>query len=165
MKRATQAIIQAVVLLVLGGIVAFAFNSFSRNGIDPFKPPVKPALVNGTNEAHAEGITMITIEEARRFVGSRKVVLDARTREQYEAGHLPGAILLDCYDIGRYLDGVLPLLSPDQEIMIYCESATCDASELLARELYSLGFKRLVVYKGGFDEWLAAGMPVEKGMR
>ena len=40
----------------------------------------------------------------------------------------------------------------------------CDDSELLARELYSMGFSRLFVYKGGFEEWENSGMPVEKGI-
>ena len=72
-------------------------------------------------------------------------------------------MLFDYYDMGTYRDQVLPLLSNEREIMVYCSEATCDDSELLAKELYLLGFTKLLVFKGGFAEWSGAGLPVERG--
>jgi len=169
MKRAKHAIVQALVLAVLACIVGFAFNTFSKSGLHSFKRPPKAPVVSGTAAdtavGRSEGIRIITIDEARRFVGSGEPVIDARTKEKYDEGHIPGAILLDYYEIGRYADEVLPRLSQDQEIMVYCESSECEASQLLAEELYSRGFTKLLLYKGGFDEWSAGGMPVETGAR
>jgi rhodanese-related sulfurtransferase len=170
MKRVKHALAQALVLAVLACIVGFAFNSFSKSGLHSFKRPPKVPVVSGAAAADTavgrpEGIRIITIDEARRFIGSGKPIIDARTKEKYDEGHIPGAILLDYYEIGRYADEVLPRLSQDKEIMVYCESAECEASQLLAEELYSRGFTKLLLYKGGFDEWSAAGMSVEKGTR
>jgi rhodanese-related sulfurtransferase len=71
-------------------------------------------------------------------------------------------MLLDYYDMGAYRDQVLPRLSQDQTIMVYCSEPTCEDSELLAIELYLLGYTKLLVFKGGYAEWSAAGFPVER---
>ena len=66
--------------------------------------------------------------------------------------------------MGRYLDRVIPLLMPDQDIVIYCTGPECDDSELLARELYAIGFTNIMVYKGGYEEWIDTGLAVEEGL-
>lgn len=163
MKRVRRVVLEAAAIIAFSLVVSFGFNSFYRSGINPFKMPAKVPLASDSAGAATEGIKIITLEEARQFVASRGTVLDARRRGDFEAGHIPGALLFDYYDMGRYRDQVLPLLSSDREIMAYCSEVSCDDSELLAKELYSLGFKKLLVFKGGFAEWSGAGLPVEKG--
>jgi rhodanese-related sulfurtransferase len=48
-------------------------------------------------------------------------------------------------------------------IICYCEGGACEASLDLAKTLIDAGYKRVLVYMGGFPEWSAAGQPVEKG--
>jgi rhodanese-related sulfurtransferase len=162
MKMLSSAIGQAILLLAIAVVVGFGFNSFSRNGINPFKMPVRVPVVADSLSAQTDGIKVIDVAAAKRLVDSGGCIIDARRKVDYDEGHIPGAILLDYYEMGSYLDQVLPLLSKEQEIMIYCSEASCDDSELLARQLYSLGFEKLSVYKGGFAEWSGAGLPVEK---
>ena len=163
MKILRNAILQAVAIVVVSVVVGFAFNSFSRNGINPFRVPAKVPVTAGGAQAGAEGIRIIDLEETRRVVESGASVIDARRKDEYDEGHIPGAILFDYYDMGTYRDQVLPLLSNEGEIMVYCSEATCDDSELLAKELYLLGFTKLLIFKGGFAEWSSAGLPVERG--
>ncbi len=47
------------------------------------------------------------------------IYLDVRTKEEYDAGHVEGAILHDVMDI---MQGVLPEVPKDTEIVLYCES-------------------------------------------
>ena len=162
MKKLISAISQAILLLAAALVVGFGFNAFSRNGINPFKMPVRVLVVTDSLSAQTDGIKVIDIAAAKRLVDSGGCIIDARRKTDYDEGHIPGAILLDYYEMGSYLDQVLPLLSKEQEIMIYCSEPSCDDSELLARQLYSLGFKKLLLFKGGFDEWSGAGLPVEK---
>lgn len=163
MKILRNAILQAVAIVVVSVVVGFAFNSFSRNKINPLKMPAKVPVSADSAQAGAEGIRIIDLEEARRVVESGASVIDARRKDEYDEGHIPGAILFDYYDMGTYRDQVLPLLSNEGEIMVYCSEATCDDSELLAKELYLLGFTKLLIFKGGFAEWSSAGLPVERG--
>jgi rhodanese-related sulfurtransferase len=163
MKIFGNAILQALAITVVSAVVGFAFNSFSRNGINPFRAAVKVPVAADSAQAGVEGIRIIDLQEAQRVVESGASVIDARRKIEFDGGHIPGAILFDYYDMGRYRDRVLPLLSNEGEIMVYCSEAGCDDSELLANELYRLGFTKLLVFKGGFAEWSGAGLPVERG--
>ncbi|MGD1047825.1 MAG: rhodanese-like domain-containing protein [Candidatus Krumholzibacteriaceae bacterium] len=162
MKILRNALLQAIVILAAALVVGFTFNALSRNGIDPFKTPAKVAVAGDSTQAGTETIKIITLDEARQAVESGVPVIDARRKADYDDGHIPKAMLLDYYDMGTYKDRVLAHLSNDQTIMIYCSEVSCDDSELLANELYSLGFTKLLVFKGGFAEWSAAGLPVER---
>lgn len=162
MNKLRQAIIQAIVIIVVGCVVAFTHNALSVNGINPFRKIKDVPVITDDEHDEAEGIRIIEIEKARGIVDAGGAVIDARTAEEYAEGHLPGAVLLDYYEMGHYLDEVLPFLSPEQQIMIYCASVTCEDSELLARQLYTLGYKNLVVFKGGYEEWAEAGLPIEQ---
>jgi len=163
MKKVWIAVAEAVALVIVASIVAFAFNSRSATGIDPFKQPAKRAAVPDTLAAQSGGFKVITLDEARSFVAGGGRIIDARTKTHFEEGHIPGALNLDYYELQKEMDSVLPLLSKDEEIMVYCEGVNCEASELLSKELYAMGFTKLLVFKGGFEEWSAAGMKVEKG--
>jgi rhodanese-related sulfurtransferase len=165
MKLLTHAVTQAIGITAVAFIVGFAHNSFNRNGVNPMRrrpevPVVKQSIVDSM---HAEAIRIIDLTEARLFVESGGRIIDARTKEAYEEGHIPGAILFDYYQLGTYCDRVLPLLSREEIIMIYCSELTCEDSELLAKELYSFGYRNLLLFKGGFAEWQAARLPVERG--
>ncbi len=160
-----NAILQAIAIAAVSVVVGFAFNSFSRNGINPFRARAKVPVAADGALAGTEGIRIVALEEARRAVESGASVIDARRKEDFDEGHIPGALLFDYYDMGRYRDRVLSLLSNEREIVVYCSEATCDDSELLAKELYLLGFTKLFVFKGGFAEWSGAGLPVERGSR
>ena len=163
MKILRIAILQAIAIAAVSVVVGFAFNAFSRNGINPLKMPVKVPVAAEGSQAGEEGIRIIDLEEARRIVEGGASVIDARRKDEYDEGHIPGAMLFDYYDMGTYRDRVLAVLSNESEIMVYCSEATCEDSELLAKELYLLGFTKLLVFKGGFAEWSGAGLPVERG--
>ena len=141
-----------------------SLTRMSRNGINPFRPPVKVPVSADTRGAGAEGIRIIELEEARRVVESGASVIDARRKEEYDGGAYSGRHPVSTITIWeRTGTSVLPRLSNEREIMVYCSEMGCDDSELLAKELYRLGFTKLLVFKGGFAEWSGAGLPVERG--
>lgn len=45
--------------------------------------------------------------------------IDVRTKEEYDSGHIKDAVLLDIMDI---MQGALPEVPKDTEIILYCES-------------------------------------------
>ena len=122
-------------------------------------------MIDGFQEEEAEGIKVIGIERFRELLDSGAVVLDARTASEYEAEHIPGALLCDYYEIGRYIDCVTDNISPYEEFVIYCTGPDCEDSEMLARELYAMGYRKVLVFKGGIEEWIDSGMPVESGQK
>lgn len=159
-----RAILQAAALSAIAVFTAFTFNAFSDNGIDPFREISDSSVIGaGADSAGASGIRVVDLDEFEKMLKDGATVFDARTENDYVEGHVPGAILFDYYQFGQYLEKVQPYLLEDGDIVIYCSSITCDDSELLARELYSLGFTKLSIYKGGMSEWVEEGRPVEEG--
>ena len=168
--RIKRAIAQAVALVLLGTTAGLVYNAFSANGIDPFrKLDDVPILDNGDtpiteiDSREHDGICFVSLEEFQEIIDSGYPVIDARTLEEYLSGHVPGAILLVYFEMGRYFDLVLPRLSPEDRIGVYCTGPLCDDSEMLARELYSMGYTKLCVFRGGMEEWVEAGLDIEHG--
>ena len=85
-------------------------------------------------------------------------VLDVRPEEEYEAGHLPGAINIPL----AKLAGRLNRLPKDKEIVAYCRGPYCVlAFEAVARlRKKGLQARRL---EDGYPEWRMRGLPVETG--
>ncbi len=167
MKRA---IAQAAVLILLGTAAGLIQNAISANGIDPFrKLDGVPVYDNGdislveTDPDDHDGICYVSFKEFREIVDAGYPILDARTSGEYESGHIPGAMLCDYFEMGRYFECVLPRLSPGDRISIYCNGPSCDDSEMLARELYAMGYTKLCVFRGGVKKWAEAGLEFEYG--
>ncbi|KAF0096955.1 MAG: Sulfurtransferase [Rhodospirillaceae bacterium] len=82
-------------------------------------------------------------------------VLDVRPPDEFEMGHLPGAINIPIGDLkARFAE-----FDPRQEIVAYCRGAYCVMSFEAVAALRARGFKvrRL---EEGFPEWKAAGLPL-----
>jgi len=89
------------------------------------------------------------------------ILLDARSHEEYDAGHIAGAISFPYDELLGHYDELRENIPINSDVVIYCESVTCDQSENLATELKLMGYGRVVIYKGGWQEWEAAGLPIE----
>jgi ArsR family transcriptional regulator len=83
-------------------------------------------------------------------------VLDVRPADEFEVGHLPGAVNIPLGD----LEARLTELDSDHEIVAYCRGPWCVLSFEAVAALRARGFKvrRL---EDGLPEWRAAGLPVE----
>ncbi len=73
--------------------------------------------------------------------------------------HLPGAINIPPDQVDRLAPRLLSDL--DAEIVVYC-SATCRNSEATARRLVELGYRRVLVYREGKEDWIEHALPVER---
>jgi rhodanese-related sulfurtransferase len=45
------------------------------------------------------------------------------------------------------------MLPRDKTYIVYCDGGACDLSHHVAKTLIEFGFKRVFVYRGGWDEW------------
>jgi ArsR family transcriptional regulator len=83
-------------------------------------------------------------------------VLDVRPADEFDAGHIPGAISIPLTE----LESRIGELDPAQEIVAYCRGAYCVLSFEAVATLRSLGFnvRRL---EDGLPEWKASGLPLE----
>ena len=76
------------------------------------------------------------------------IIIDARTQEEYDQGHIPGAILIPEYEIADRAERELP--DKDQLIHAYCRSGR--RSKIAAEELVNLGYTNVKEF-GGIIDW------------
>jgi rhodanese-related sulfurtransferase len=100
----------------------------------------------------------------KRFFDARGALfVDARDQAEYDKGHIPGAIRLTNPEAQNEPERVKALPVNGRPIIVYCEGGACEASLDLARFLIESGFKKVLVYMGGYPEWEAAGHAVTRG--
>lgn len=92
----------------------------------------------------------ITAEEAKEIMdtGDGFVILDVRTQEEYDEGHVPGAILIPNTEIENRAEEELP--DNAQLILVYCRSGR--RSKLAAQILADLGYTNVKEF-GGIIDW------------
>ncbi|MBQ3146982.1 MAG: rhodanese-like domain-containing protein [Oscillospiraceae bacterium] len=92
----------------------------------------------------------ITALQAKEIMDSEEgfIILDTRTREEYEESHIPGAILIPYDEILEKAEGVLT--DKDQLILVYCRSGR--RSKLAAQDLVKLGYTNIKEF-GGIIDW------------
>jgi rhodanese-related sulfurtransferase len=84
------------------------------------------------------------------------VLLDARSRADYDAGHLPEAISLHHSEITPQTVAALP----DGPVVAYCWGPSCNGACKAARKLAELGLPVREML-GGYEYWSRDGHPVE----
>ena len=88
------------------------------------------------------------------------VVLDVRPPEEYQAGHIPGALSIPLKDLKDRLSE----LPRDQEVVAYCRGPYCVLAVQALEILRASGF-RAVRLEDGVPDWRAQGLPVAVGER
>ena len=92
----------------------------------------------------------ISQDEAKEMMRreASQIILDVRTQEEYDAGHIPGAILIPNETITDTPPEELPML--DQIILIYCRSG--NRSKQAAEKLAAMGYTNIYEF-GGINTW------------
>ncbi|MBR6526830.1 MAG: rhodanese-like domain-containing protein [Lachnospiraceae bacterium] len=92
----------------------------------------------------------ITMTEAVEMMKTETnyIILDARTHEEYNEGHIPGAICIPNETIGSGDLSALP--DKDQLILVYCRSG--NRSKQASEKLVLLGYTNIVEF-GGIRDW------------
>lgn len=100
----------------------------------------------------------IKLDFAKLMFDKHNAFIDARDEEDYNEGHIQGAVNIPYHNFNSY-KSKLDRFSKNQVLVLYCSSG-CDVSVDLAYAMAREGFTKLYVFRGGWDEWKAAGYPV-----
>ena len=92
----------------------------------------------------------ITAEEAKQIMdsGDGYIILDVRTQEEYDEGHIPGATQISHEEIAEKAEEMLT--DKDQLILVYCRSGR--RSKIAAEALVELGYTNIKEF-GGIIDW------------
>lgn len=115
-------------------------------------------------QAYRAGVPVLFLPGVRERAGNPDwLICDARTPEQYAAGHLPGAWNLPLEEVDARLGALAARLTLQSELLVYCGGADCTDALELALKLRQLGFERVTLYPGGYAEWVEYGGEVRTG--
>ena len=91
--------------------------------------------------------------------GGRPVLVEALGAAYYADAHLPGAVNIP----PGHVDRLAPALLPDRRapIVVYC-TRTGTSSHAVAQRLEQLGYTAVAVYRGGKEDWVEHGLPLER---
>lgn len=116
--------------------------------------------IDGTLQKYNTGsIPYIQIDELRSKLASNNtlILLDTRSKEEYEVSHLKNAIWIG---YKKFNNSNLPQIDKDAEIVLYCSVGV--RSERIGEELRTLGFKNLANLYGGIFLWVNQQNPIYK---
>lgn len=96
------------------------------------------------------GYQMISAEEAKELMEKETdyILLDVRTQEEYEEGHIEGAVLIPDYEIMERAE--TELADKQQLILVYCRSG--NRSKRAAQQLADMGYENVKEF-GGIIDW------------
>ena len=113
-------------------------------------PTAGTANSEDTTQPPAIEYIKITPEEAKSRIdsGDEIIILDVRTEDEYNSGHISNAILIPNETITDKMPDLLPDL--DAEILIYCRSGNRSAQA--AKKLIAIGYTKVYDF-GGIIDW------------
>ena len=106
----------------------------------------------------AEVVDRDTVQ--RLLAAGDAVLIEVLPEPEYERLHIRGAVNIPIERIGstcrkRY--------SARQRLIVYCSNAGCPTSELAVKKLQAFGFRRVLDYAAGKEDWEQAGLPLDSG--
>lgn len=131
---------QALVLFCLAAVPAALEAFYLRDRISWTHPPA----ANEITAARAASL------------GPAVLWIDGRSEEEFAAGHVDGAILLNAEHWDSLLPEALNAWSPGKIVVVYCSKQACDASLEIARRLHEeANLPDVFVLDGGWEAWQA----------
>ena len=129
---------KARLIIPLLFVMLFCVSACATNG--------KNATVSGANKAY----TQISQDVAKDMIlkDGNLVIVDVRTKGEYEEGHIPAAVLIPNESITDRKPELLPDLN--QVILVYCRSG--NRSKQAAQKLANMGYKKVYEF-GGINTW------------
>lgn len=103
-----------------------------------------------SNASSEDGYQQISQEEAKEMMDTQDVIiLDVREQDEFDSGHIPGAILLPVGTIDEETAAeVIP--EKDSTVLVYCRSG--NRSKTASSTLAELGYTNIYEF-GGINTW------------
>ena len=104
-------------------------------------------LLTGCGGTSADGYQQISQDEAKEMMDTQEVIiLDVREQDEYDSGHISGAVLLP---VGT-IDETTVIPEKDSTVLVYCRSG--NRSKTASAALAELGYTAIYEF-GGINTW------------
>jgi len=115
------------------------------------------SLVGGSSSSGYETLDVDAASDLIEASGEGLQILDVRTPEEFQSGHIRSAVNINVRDPG--FAEQISMLKKDMPVLAYCKGGV--RSESASTILVSKGFKQVYNMQGGLDTWVKAGYKVE----
>jgi rhodanese-related sulfurtransferase len=132
------------VLLILTAIAAIGSLAWSADTQQPYQV-----------------MTTAELQAVMKSKPYKFLLIDARSPEEYQDVHIPGAINLPVNKFDEHVSQ-LPQ-DKDIRLIFYCNGVKCGKSKRAAQKASALGYRHLFVYEEGMPVWEEAGLPIVPG--
>ncbi len=123
--------------------------------LEPSKPVPKEQPTFTPAPGVVREIDMATFE---RFLDQEHFLIDARLPESYAQGFIGSAVNVYGGEVQSRIGELLAMVPRDRVVLIYCDGGDeCELSHHVADVLKQFGYGPLLIYKGGWNEWVANG--------
>ncbi|MDJ0799185.1 MAG: rhodanese-like domain-containing protein [Calothrix sp. MO_167.B12] len=85
------------------------------------------------------------------------VILDVRTKKEYDGGHIPGAINIDFKQLKQRINEIDRL--KNSTVVVYCERGI--RAKIAQATLYQAGFQSILHLEGDISAWRSKSLPLE----
>src|ERR671918_803875 len=102
-------------------------------------------------------IDEVDSSRARELLEGGAAALDVRERDEWEEGHIPGAVHIPRGSLEGRIESRIPDRS--QAVVVYCSGGS--RSAFAAKTLEDLGYEHVLSLAGGFTDWKRNGFPFE----
>src|SRR5919106_3415351 len=103
-------------------------------------------------------IDEVDVARARELLEDGAAALDVRERDEWEEGHIPGAVHIPRGSLEGRIESRIPDRS--QAVVVYCSGGS--RSAFAAKTLEDLGYEHVLSLAGGFTDWKRNGFPFEQ---
>jgi rhodanese-related sulfurtransferase len=162
----SNTIFKAIIIVCVGFVIGILNNTFSRNGIELIgewgNKTISDSLVVPNNYQPDDPEALTLSQALESYKSGEAIFIDCRLKEDYDLGHISGAVNLPWEEFEEYYPPLKSSLSESKEMIVYCDGDECELSLLLARELSESGYENVKVFFGGWVEWKNASLPIEK---
>jgi len=108
--------------------------------------------------ARSESLASISPQELIRLVNQGALLLDLRSPEQYQAGHVAGARQMSGEQILKAADTLKK--HKEKNVVVYDDSGSLGAAAV--RQLAAQGFTKVFALRGGLAAWRADNLPLSR---
>lgn len=183
MKPSTSFFIRTMTIAAISVGLALAFNATRQDSLPLVQSrssaPATGASQQAANQTEAAAVPAdnasvdaaqasvqggeISLRDAAlRHASGEAVFLDAREAEDYELGHIQGALSLSAFTFAQDFPALKAGLE-GKTVITYCDGEHCKLSQDLADQLTANGIRNVFVLKNGWSLWRNDGLPTATG--
>lgn len=105
-----------------------------------------------SNAQQSEQVKLLEVNEFKKEITKENsILIDVRTAEEYDSGHIKDAVNVDFYNQKAFID-FFKNIDTKKPVFLYCRSG--GRSNEASKILVELGFKNIYDLKGGYLNWV-----------